>query len=453
MQNFVQRFIWWFFVLIAMYHVIVTVLWYWILWWNSQIYISIARDALWILLFLIVFFLNIKEISKYLIKWKNVRIWFIVLIAFSILVSFLMWSSIENMMIGIKYWFFYLFIFLSASLIWFFWIKKLNKVHIHRFQYFLIWLVVFWFVWQIMKMIRPELFINIWYWKFDDFYFWANPPLYYLTWFEWTTRWQWLFSWPNNYGYFLVAFLPIILLWRNTWLKKLKNIFKNPIKNLNFLLIAIRILAIIMTLSRAAIIWLVLIFALLSKDRIKKNRKNKNIFIWILWFILLWIIWLSALKRDSTLWHINAKLAYIWEIIDNPIWHWLGTSWPAIHHNWTMLPENYFMQIMLDIWTVWFIFWSIVVFQILIIFKNIRLYFKQNKIKSDEQIGFLHWNSLYIWRSTLLVIWLFLHVFEDSMVNYLFFISFGLISWYLSKLYKISNTNKIKFKDLFVKQK
>ncbi len=449
MQNFIQKFIWAFFVLIAIYHIIVTVLWYGIRWSESQILISIWRDALWMLFVLVIFLSHIKKTWEYLKKWKNTWIWFVILIGFSVWISFLMWQSIANMMIGIKYGFFYLFIFLTASFVWFVWLKKLTEKQIHWFQYFLIGLVVFWFLWQIMKIIRPEIFMNIWYGKFDDFYFGANPPLYYLTWFEWTTRWQWLFSGPNNYGYFLIAFLPMILLWRNTWRKKLKNLIKDPINNLNFWFIVLWILAIAMTLSRAAIIWVVLIFILLAKDWIRKDKTNKKIFASGLWVILLWIVWLSILKSESTLWHIQAKLSYMTEIIDNPIWHWLWTSWPAVHHEWTMLPENYFIQIMLDIGTVWFIIWSILIFNILIIFKNIKSYFQKTKTSIDKQITFLHWESLYIGRSALLVIWIFLHVFEDSMVNYIFFISFWLLSWHLSTLYK---SNTLTIKDLFVKK-
>jgi hypothetical protein len=166
--------------------------------------------------------------------------------------------------------------------------------------------------------------------------------------------------------------------------------------------------------------------------------------------LILWIVWLSILKSESTMWHIHAKLSYIWEIINNPLWHWLWTSGPAVHHEWTMLPENYFMQVMLDIWTVWFIIWAIVIFQILIVFNNIKSHFQKKDISVDKQIAFLHRKALYVGRSALLVMWLFLHVFEDSMVNYLFFISFGLLSGYLSTFYK--KNKSLKINDLFSKK-
>lgn len=391
--------------------------------------------------------------KKYLLKWGKVWIRFIILITFAIWVSILNWQSISNIMIWIKYGFFYLFIFLSASFVWYVGIKKIKTQDISWFQYFLMWIVVAGFLWQIMKIARPEIFMNIWYWKFDNFYFGSNPPIYYLTGFEWTTRWQWLFSGPNNYGYFLVAFLPLITLWRSNgvksirwFLEKIKNAFLMPTQGSSILLVLLWIIAIAMTLSRAAIIGAVLIFILLGKNWIRKNKKTS---IALFGVIILAIVWLSIIKSESTIWHIQAKLWYIWEIIDNPLWYGLWSSGPAIHHEWTMLPENYFMQIMLDIGTVGFIIWTIVVFQILLIFKNINLNIKNKKINTSDQTTLLQWKRLYMWRSILLAIWLFLHVFEDSMVNYLFFVIFGILSGYISKLY---TNNKLKFKDLFIKK-
>jgi hypothetical protein len=163
--------------------------------------------------------------------------------------------------------------------------------------------------------------------------------------------------------------------------------------------------------------------------------------------IIAWIVGLSILKPESTIWHFKANFAYIWEIINNSLWHWLWTSWPAIHHEWTMLPENYFMQIMLDIWTVWFILWCIIIFQILIIFKTIENDFQKRKYSDEDAAVFLQRKRLLLWRIALLIMWLFLHVFEDSMVNYLFFCTFGLLSGYLSKLYE--QKNQLKIKEIF----
>lgn len=365
---------------------------------------------------------------------------------FSLWISLLNGKSYGDMMIGIKYGFYYLIIFLTASFVGFAGIKKINIKSLNWMQWFLIGIVFFGFIWQIMKITRPELFFNMWYGKFDDFYFGTNPPIYYLTWYEWTTRWQWLFSGPNNYGYFLAAFLPLVLLRWWKWKEKIKQFLKYPLANLDVLLLVLWILAIIMTLSRSAILASILIIGLLAKNVIKKYKKLS---LSIFGIILLGVLWLSILKKESTMNHIGAKLGYISTIVNNPLGQWLGSSGPAVHHNGTMLPENYFMQLMLDIWTLGFIFWAILIFQILIIFKGIRnIDFKKHWDRENNELIYLYWNRLFVWWTALLVIGLFLHVFEDSMVNYLFFISFGLLSGYLSKLMEPQN---LSLKKLFTK--
>jgi hypothetical protein len=61
-----------------------------------------------------------------------------------------------------------------------------------------------------------------------------------------------------------------------------------------------------------------------------------------------------------------------------------------------MLPENYFMQIMLDVGTVGFIIWTLVLFQILLIFKNINLNIDNKKLDISDQMTFLQWKRLYM---------------------------------------------------------
>ena len=257
-------------------------------------------------------------------------------------------------------------------------------------------------------------------------------------------RWQWLFAGPNNYGYFLVAFLPLILLLRWWTWQELKDFIKSPGKNLNFLLTILWLIAIAMTLSRSAIVWTAVVVAFLARDWIKEHKKTS---IWILCVLVAWIVWLSFLKPESTLGHFKANIAYIGEIVDHPLWHGLGSSWPAVHHEWTMLPENYFMQVMLDVWTVWFILWCAVIFCILMIFKAIEKDFKKWKYSSEDSAVFLQWKRLLLWWIALLIMWVFLHVFEDSMVNYLLFCMFGILSGYLSKFYE--KKEDIKITDMF----
>ena len=442
MQKFIRQFLKYFFIIIAAYHIIVTILSYWLNIWLSQTNISIIRDAVWLCFVILTAIWNEDWIKWYRKKRKKVWIWLWILIAFSLWISYLMWISLNNMMIWIKYWFYFLVIFLTSTFVWYTWIKKFNMKDFSWIQYLLMWILGIWFIRQILKIIKPDLFMNMWYGELDDFNYWSNPPIYYLTSYEGTMRWQWLFAWPNNYGYFLIAFLPLILLTRWETRQEFKDFIKHPKQNLNFLLTILRFVAICMTLSRSAILWTAVVIAFLAKNWIKQHKK---ISIWILCILIAWIVWLSFLKPESTLGHFKANLTYIWEIINNPLWHWLWSSWPAIHHEWTMLPENYFMQIMLDVWTMWFILWCIVIFLILMIFKSIENDFKNWKYSDEDAAVFLQRKRLLLWWFALLIMWLFLHVFEDSMVNYLFFCIFGILSGYLSKFYK----KDIKITDMF----
>jgi hypothetical protein len=103
-----------------------------------------------------------------------------------------------------------------------------------------------------------------------------------------------------------------------------------------------------------------------------------------------------------------------------------------VHHSWDFLPENYFLQLMLDIWTLGFILWCFVmlfwIYKEKILRKNI---INQNLWNKEVYHIFI---ALQKWLVALFIMWLFLHVFEDSMVNYLFFVIYGISLWYLSAL-------------------
>jgi len=73
---------------------------------------------------------------------------------------------------------------------------------------------------------------------------------------------------------------------------------------------------------------------------------------------------LSLLKDSSTLAHITNKFSSLGYVINQPLGFGLGSSGPAIHHNGGILPENYFIQVMIDIGTVGFLMWIFCVSQL-----------------------------------------------------------------------------------------
>ena len=157
MQKFIKQFLKYFFIAIVAYHIVVTILSYWLDLWISQSNISIFRDALWICFVIIVGIWSDGWIVWYLKKWKKVWIWFAILILFSLWISYLKWVSLSNMMIGIKYGFYFLVIFLTASFVWYVGIKNFDKKDFGWIQYLLMWILGLGFIWQFLKIIKPDL--------------------------------------------------------------------------------------------------------------------------------------------------------------------------------------------------------------------------------------------------------------------------------------------------------
>lgn len=128
-------------------------------------------------------------------------------------------------------------------------------------------------VWQFGKLFFPDFFFSLGYGKLDDFHFGVNPPLYYLTGFEGALRWQGLFSGPNNYGYFLVLFFSLILYFFP--FKKQLSFFSWIKENrLSFLVTALWIVSICATISRAALLGLVLLLVMACFPVLKQHKKQ-----------------------------------------------------------------------------------------------------------------------------------------------------------------------------------
>lgn len=411
-----------FWILNIFYQAISTFFVYWIHLCEPS-YPALIREWIWLLSLFVVLILWYKKFSSYWKRWRKVWIAFIILIVVSVLFSILKDATLSNMFIWIKYGFRWTFILISASFFGYVISEKWQKSKlIQILPRALVWIVWVWFLWQWVKLLRPDFFYSLWYGGLDVYSQWTNPPIYYLTWYEWTLRRQWFFSWPNNYWYFLVAFLPFV--WR---------FFMNKIKKkedtiLSILALVVRMAWMVATLSRAVLVWMVVVFIALYWKQLKS--KKRWLLRWGIW-LLVALVALSVLKRESTVWHITSKLSTIPEVISEPLWHGLGSSGPAVHYEWKYLPENYYLQIMLDIGAVWFLFWAFSVLSLLLIQRAVL---KQHKwiLTRSEEYQFQVLYKLQIWFFALFIMWLFLHVFEDSMVNYLFFTIYGIVLGSLS---------------------
>ena len=422
------------------YQIFVVLFWFWLKILSPE-KIAILRDWIWIIMSLILFLFHIKYWKNYFSKWLEMIVAFLILIGFTSFFSrFSFGKGITEILIWIKYGFRYFFILLLSIGIWYF-IQKRKKFELNSDSNILKWIkrgIVFTLItgriWQILKLLVPEYFYHLWYWGLDDFHFWVNPPIYYLTGFKWHLRRQGLFSWPNNYAYFLVVFIP--LLWK---LFEMKNIFwKKKWEKSEWISLFILFLWIITlgsTLSRAGLIGGTIAIILINIKTILRHKK------WLIWGIcslVIAVIGLSIWKWESTRIHIEKKLWGIMSVIDHPLGQGLWSSWPAIHHWGTVLPENYYLQLMIDMGTIGFLFWCTVMGIFFRKQKKLKENFYQSKSLTN-QIEFL--KAFQQGLLALMVMGLFLHVFEDSMVNYLFFSLYGLMIGYIQALIEKNDRN------------
>ena len=154
----------------------------------------------------------------------------------------------------------------------------------------------------------------------NDYYFGDNPPIYYLTGYEGTLRRQGLFSGPNNYGYFLLAFFPWVLPRYHTSEGKATTTKFTPRRIITLIL---RLLAMALTLSRAVFLGAIFIILLTYRPLIKSKKK---LIICTAVTLIAVVIALSLLKRESTLAHITSKLSALPEIFTHPRGMGLGSS-------------------------------------------------------------------------------------------------------------------------------
>ncbi len=390
----------------------------------------LLREGVFLLWILVIFILKRDSLKEYFKKWKRCYLSAGILWIFAFLSSYFFFNkSLYDIFVGFKYCFQWILIFLLSTSIGFFYRDQFtSKTLSTRIKWLLAFIVIFWFLWQIMKIVSPSFFEFLGYTlHLNDYQYGTNPPIYYLTGYEGTLRRQGLFSGPNNYGYFLCTFFPLVLLFFGEKIKQWKTFSFFQWVNISILIV--RILAMICTFSRAVLVAWLASLIILNRNTLKKRKK---ILIGVMICGLLWVIGISLWKRDSTSIHLQKLIEAISVFISNPLGYGLGSSGPAVHHNGIFLPENYFFQILFDTGTIGFLCFLFFCFQLLwICWLLTKKEISSNK-NSDLPFIFLMFKRFSIGLFALCVMGMFLHSFEDSMVNYLFFVLFWIIIGKLS---------------------
>lgn len=331
------------------------------------------------------------------------KLLFVILLTVIYFIGLSWWlgQSVSDIIIGIKYGLRWVMIFawgllLAWYLQWVIGVKQLYRLLWRGLMIIIVW----WVLWQTGKVIFPSLMQWRGYGPIGDYILGMSPPMRYRTGPGGWMRFSGLFAGPNNLGFLLVACFPIVL----------GVVFDRVQQHTNThfqwkLLLVLMIIAIVATLSRAAILMMMCqsivvfwLFAWLTRKR-------------LFWYIVIWCIvvwWLFYLKPASTALHLQHSMQAIALITSHPWWLWLWTAWPAIHYDGVYLPENQFFQRAIDGWWLGLILVLIMIYMV--------IYHSKQDVTNKK---LLVWHLGFL---GLLGMGMFLHSFEDSMANYLFFI-------------------------------
>jgi hypothetical protein len=415
------------------YHILNTffVFWQWII---SPYFFALGKELIWAMIVAYGVRLWRNHLVFFIKEYHRILILFASFVCWSIGLSLILGKSWYDIILWLKYMLLFFAIVFSAFFCGFVvasyrtdrsFDRHLQNILLRGRQIFFFFAIILigWIIVQLWKMLFPLFFINyLGYWFIGDFVFGEHPPLYYRTGAGGRPRFSWLFSGPNNFVYFFIAFVPLVIVIIRHHIWVILN--RRQIIVVNFVLIVVSLA----TFSRSLVVSFFVQWLFLFKEFIVLYRRYVTVWsvVFVVWFLLL-----SLMRFESTREHIIAKMSWIIDVIANVWWYGLGSSWPAIHHGWQFLPENMYLQVLLDTGVVGFWLWVLLIVGWMRCVYRLIVWFRDSHANQ--------WSHLLQWFVVgffgLLITWLFLHVFEDSMVNYLFFIPFWFFVWYFHYIF------------------
>ncbi len=415
---------------------------------SNTVILSSLRDAIFWSIVVVSVLWRWKQLRKFCSHYRFIIIPILAVILINGAYLIQHTSNLLASIAGIKYDIFQ-FLIIGSGL-WYGYLMVSNKqgtkvlYYLKWFLKFSLILIIWWLVWQISKNIFPILFTEyLWYSSPSDFIPYSKPPIYYITWAWWLERLSGFFVGPNTLGFFLILMTSVLY-----------YSIKKKLTSQRLLWSIVGYLIIVaLTLSRAAIIWVGLqIILLLVIESIHREKFNRRTTVrWIRWKQLLYML-ITAIYMVSALSIIglrkqwsNSERRQSHSSINNLLtkqvpllWYGPWYVWPAQHYelgylshqkNDYALVENIYLQTFINQWWLWMILFVGIIFGIayihLSLLKNSsrQLSITNQEIKMITQylgLGFLG----------LLSIGWFLHIFIDSMVNYLFLLPYSISLWY-----------------------
>lgn len=243
-------------------------------------------------------------------------------------------------------------------------------------------------------------------------YNWSIPTYHWLE-NSWIKRFQWIFDWPNQMAFFLILYASILL-------QYVKKKFEYHI----ILILVFIFWLLLLTYSRSALLWVFSSIWLLFILNIKYIYKNfrKQLLAWILIFLIFCLSILVVfrekvqnifLRTSSTTGHFDRMEIWIDRFLVKPFWSWLAESGPAFRNIYTdqqtkeaeqfYIPESWFIQQLVE--------WGFIYFSLFILIFIIILI---DQYKNSK--------PLFVWIVAVLVMNVFLHIFEATYLSILLFI-------------------------------
>lgn len=333
-----------------------------------------------------------------------------------IAITFINWLWIKSLFYGWRY----DFIFFVAFLIYKHWAQFLKESWKNLIKLFFISASISLLIWVTIKFsLKEEFLLLFWYVDYSGnwIYNWWVPIYHWLE-NSWTRRFQWILDWPNMMWFFLILYSGIFV-----FLQKNKKEFYV------FLVLAFLAVLLYITFSRSAILWVLAWVWILFLVNLKTIfQKHKKVFLTItaissVFIILILSIFLNPIKNivlreSSTEWHFSRMIIWIERFIQKPFWAWLAESWPAFRNIYPdkqtlefeqyYIPESWFIQVLVEGWIIYFLLFLTILWIIWA-----KLYKK----------------SIFMFVSffAILVMNVFLHIFEATYLSILLFILIWLI--------------------------
>ncbi len=332
-------------------------------------------------------------------------------ILYGVIITFANGLWLKSIIFGGRYDFMFLVVMLIFKNSWNYLkisLKKLLELFLYSGFFAILLSSIFKFaIWE--KYLLNFWFVNYsWSWIYSG---WV--PNYH--WLEATgiKRFQWIFDWPNPMAYFLIIYSFIFLYMQ-----------KNKKEYYVFLSLAVLFWFLILTYSRSALLWVFssiwLIFLLDFKRLFKKYKKTLSIlvFLALIFSLVFGYIFRDSfkniiLRHGSTSGHFERMEIWLKRFAKKPLWAGLAEAWPAFRSIYPdkqtkkdevyYIPESWYIQILIEWGIIYFLLFLAILLLIL------KWLFFESKIIFSMFLAILVMN-------------VFLHIFESTYLSILLFI-------------------------------